>query len=839
MGHVEVAAARGYEPPPGYDEMVAPDGAARPAWTRVKATLLDGDSTVITRSAARIERRLHHPEIGDEDTGPRRWPLDPVPMIIERSDWAAVGRGLAQRAQALDLILADVFGEQRLLRSGMLPTDAILADRDYLRPCVGLRPAGGHHLLIHAANVGRNPEGSFVVLSGHTQNPSGMGETLENREVLASTYPGLIRRVGIEPLRPWFSALRLNLARVAPEGVEDPRIIVLSTEASSVARSEHGYLARTLGYTLAEPADLTVREGRVWIKSVSGLEPVHVILRHFDAQWADSLELRADSSIGIPGLLEAIRRGNVSVVNALGSGLAENPALLPYLDRIIIEVLGEEPLLESAPTWWCGDPAGRSHVLANLDTMVIKPIDNDRGIHTSFGWLLDRFQTEELRERILANPHLFVGQEEQPLSSVPTFVGEALQPMAATVRAFLVSDGEEFRWMDGGLTRVTPMWNREGTATIGGTTDSMTKDTWITSPNEERSWTVRRTLALPQVDLRDSVTSHAAESMYWLGRNIERCDSVIRLVRAVDENLRLWPDLRDEGDGEWIRSTTEMLRRSSGNSTAEPFTVFTDPIQGALTDRSLPQSLVSSLSYLTTGARSVRERLSNDSWRMVTQLESIELQLLTADTDFALELAEAAITPLNAMSGLLLEVMVRDAGWRFLDLGRRVERSLRLCDLLGAVLGTTAGPTVMSPLYETLLAAWECLGAYRRYHRFDIELEAVIAILMTNGDNPRSLRFQVDRMIADLNELPNVEVDGPSLRARVRALGDMIESWSPRTLAQEFGTGAGQHRYDSELARIPLDFSLAVFDVAELVEMGFFAQVGDATIIGSDTIGGR
>jgi uncharacterized circularly permuted ATP-grasp superfamily protein len=382
------------------DEMVDPSGAIRPVWERVHSTLLGSGVGALRRDAARIQRRLHsHGAAFEMTSGDHRgWRLDPVPMVVERAEWAGLGRALVQRARVLEAILADVFGEQRLLRSGLLPIDAIVSHRDYLRPCIGVPPGGGRHLVLHAADVARLPDGSFSVISDRTQAPSGAGYTLENREVLSTTYPELVRTSGVEPLRPWFSALRLTLAEVAPPGVDDPRIVILTPGPLSETYFEHGFLSRALGYTLVEPADLTVRDGHVWLKSVTGLEPVHVILRRQDAEWCDSLELRSDSLLGVPGLVEAARRRNVSIVNPLGSGLTENPALLPYLGAVTRALLDEDPLVESAPTWWCGDPAGRSHVLAHLDHLVIKPV-NRVGAQSTFG-RPDRAQRQELAARI-------------------------------------------------------------------------------------------------------------------------------------------------------------------------------------------------------------------------------------------------------------------------------------------------------------------------------------------------------------------------------------------------------------------------------------------------------
>ena len=833
MSLFELGPAPFYSPPAGRrDEMVDPTGVVRPAWQRVHETLLGAGPEALRRDATRIQRKLDSHgtmfQLNGSEQG--HWALDPIPMVVERAEWARLGRALAQRAKVLELLLADVFGDQRLLRSGILPIDAIVSHRDYLRPCIGVPPGGGRHLTLYAADVGRSADGSFSVISDRTQAPSGVGYALENREVLSASYPDLLRRSGAEPLGPWFSALRLTLAEVAPPGVDDPRVVILTPGPLSETYFEHGFLSRSLGYTLVEPDDLTVRDGHVWLKSITGLEPVHVILRRQNAEWCDSLELRTDSLLGVPGLVEACRRRNVSVVNPLGSGLAENPALLPYLDELTRSLLDEEPLIRSAPTWWCGDPAGRSHVLANLGHLVIKSIDRSIGRRNVFGRLLPAAELDALRSEIEAHPHLFVGQEEQELPTAPTFDDGAIVPRYSVLRSFLVADAGGFSWMDGGLTR-TSADPGEVSMSAGG----VSKDTWIIAPAAEQSWASRRPLQLPQVDLRASVTSSAAESMYWVGRNLERAETVIRLVRSIEQTLSLWPELRDESDGAWMTTVEHAVAAIIDEPINDDgWRASTGVLTDALVDGRRARSLVTTLKFLMSGGRSVRELLSTDAWRMFSELDGLHARLGRVHDDLsgaaeAREVAEMAIAPLSALSGLMMESMVRDPGWRFLDLGRRIERSLLLCQILRASMTDRPAEPVAAPLYETVLAGWECLVAYRRRHRSDIERSAMFALLFTDRSNPRSIRFQLDRMVEDLVDLPDVGAEHDTLRDRVDRLISTVDALDPLLLAES--DHRGRHG-----ALVTLVDALAsqLGDVADLTELGYFAQVGPGTVIGSD-----
>lgn len=814
------------------DEMVDGDGVVRAGWGPLQEHLEREGAPGLRAEQTRIQRRLHSHGATFEVAGEpsRGWPLDPVPLVVDRAEWAALGRALEQRARVLEAVLADVFGEQRLLRSGELPTDAIVVHRDLLRPCIGVVPGGARHLVLHAVDVARRADGAFTVLADRTQAPSGAGYTLENREVLSSTSGELVRRSGVEPLRPWFSVLRRTLAELAPPGVDDPRVVILTPGPLSETYFEHGLLSRTLGYTLVEPADLTVRDGHVFLKSVTGLEPVHVIWRRVDAEWCDSLELRTDSLLGVPGLVEAARRRNVSVVNPLGSGLAENPALAPYLPRLTRLLLGEDPLVEQAPSWWCGDPSSRSHVLSRLDELVLEPIDRGRAQRSTFGRTCNRDQLDDLAARIRAEPHRWVGQEEQPLSTAPSFDGTSIVRRHVVMRAFVVAHDDGYAWMDGALTRSS---DRPEAVTMSR--GAWSKDTWIVAPPSERSWSAGRTISLPQVDLRDSVTSSTASSLYWMGRNHERADVVIRVVGAVDEELRLWPDLREEADGDWVHRVTAAVAALTLEDAAvaqRPSTSLDAVLVGALVDPTHPRGVPTSLHFLLTGARSVRERLSADAARMLGDLELLQPRLADAAPIEARELAEAIVAPLSALAGLMGGSMVRDAGWRFLDLGRRIERSELLCRLLAATITTSEPETVAAPLRETVLAGWDCLGAYRRRHRSDVETSTMLSLLLYDPGNPRSLRFQLARACEDVAALPDRPPIERAMDTPATILERIVATVDAHTPAGLARTGADGRR--DTLADVLRAVSAGLAALEERVELDYVAHVGPGTLLGEE-----
>ena len=402
-------------------------------------------------------------------------------------------------------------------------------------------------------------------------------------------------------------------------------------------------------------------------------------------------------------------------------------------------------------------------------------------------------------------------------------------PRYSVMRSFLVADADGYSWMDGGLTRTAA-----DPGDVSMSTGGVSKDTWVIAPASEQSWTTRRPLQLPQVDLRSSVTSSAAESMYWVGRNLERSETVIRLVRSIEQTLSLWPELRDESDGAWMTTVESAVAAIID----EPINddgrrASTGVLTDALVDGRRARSLATSLRFLMSGGRSVRELLSTDSWRMLSELDGLHSRLGQLPDDLigaaeAREVAEATIAPLSALSGLMMESMVRDPGWRFLDLGRRIERSLLLCQILRAAMTRQPVEPIAAPLYETLLAGWECLVAYRRRHRSDIERPAMFALLFTDQSNPRSIRFQLDRMLEDLADLPDVGGEHDSLRDRVGRAISLMDALDPAPLAR--ADHDGRH---SALTELVDSLAEQLGGLADLTELGYFAQVGPGTVIGS------
>ncbi|PWT84602.1 MAG: hypothetical protein C5B57_04520, partial [Blastocatellia bacterium] len=443
-----------------HDEMVTGSGVLRPhCETFVRSLEALGRHEFASRwdSAKRAirENGVTYNIYGDPQGMDRPWELDMVPLLIAAEDWSHLETAFIQRTRLLNLILADIYGPQRLMRAGMLPPSLVFANAAFLRACHGIRVPGDIYLHLHAVDLARSPDGQWWVLADRTQAPSGAGYALENRMVLLRSLPEAFRDCRVQRLASFFRAQRDTLTMLAPGHQEQPKVVLLTPGPYNETYFEHAYLARYLGFTLVEGGDLTVRDRRVFIKTLEGLQPVDVIFRRLDDSFSDPLELRGDSSLGVAGLVEAARAGHVTVANALGSGVIETPAIMPFLPALCRHLLGEDLLLPSVATWWCGQPAGLQHVLAHLDQLVIKRAFPSESMEPVFGSKLSQREKASLTSKLRARPHDFVGQEQVALSTAPVWHPNKLEPRPLVFRSYTAAAGDSYAVMPGGLTRVS------------------------------------------------------------------------------------------------------------------------------------------------------------------------------------------------------------------------------------------------------------------------------------------------------------------------------------------------------------------------------------------------
>jgi uncharacterized circularly permuted ATP-grasp superfamily protein/uncharacterized alpha-E superfamily protein len=786
--------------PEGFDEFAGPDGTPRSAWAdlvdglpqaaddlasarREVARLLEDDNVTYTPSPASSRSIADPPAeaaVADLEQ-PRPWKLDPLPLVLHDREWATLEAGVVQRAELLDAVLADLYGARRLLARGQLPPAVVLDHEEYLRPVVGAASVVDQRLFMTAADLGRDATGAWKVISDRTQAPSGAGYAMQNRRVVSRVLPELYHAAHLHRLTPFFQAMRVALVESAPSTVEDPRVVVLSPGTRSETAYDQAFVASLLGYPLLEGSDLLVRDGRVWMRVLGKLEQVDVILRRVDSTWMDALELRGGSRLGVTGLLECVRQGTVSVVNTIGSGVLENPALLPFLPELCERLLGEPLRLPSVDTWWCGEEAGRAYVLAHLDDLVVRPVSRGHGRSVVAG-ALSREQRERLVARIQAEPHRFAGQEVLPLSSAPTTDADrGLVRRSVVLRSFAVRSGRSYTVMLGGLARTDDEDSAGRGPLVTAPDGGVAKDVWVVS--SEAAPTSRVAVARSRADEGSAVLPGAASAamvprvlsdLYWFGRYAERAEDLVRLVLACrTASIETDVDVRPG------RALEVLLRALTHVSTTYPgfLALPADPaarraavmpgLRSLMLDRRRPGSVAQALQALTTNAQGVRDQLSEDVWMVLADMERALATLARQPQDQGLHLTEAGervLSGLLALSGIAGENMVRDPGWLLLDAGRGLERALQVLSLLRATLVVSYGPDVDRAVLEAALTSSESIVTFRRRYRGRSGVPAVLELLVVDASNPRSVAYQLQRMLTDLRAIPNTSPTARPLR---------------------------------------------------------------------------
>jgi uncharacterized circularly permuted ATP-grasp superfamily protein/uncharacterized alpha-E superfamily protein len=786
------ASADGYAASAGtYDEMLGPGNEARPHWqtfVRALGGLGLGELSRRWEEAKQLirENGVTYDIYGDPRGLDRPWELDPVPLLIAPAEGKILEPALIQRARLLELILADIYGPQRLLQAGLLPADLVFSHPGFLRPCHGIHLPGNRHLHLYAADLGRSPDGQFWVIADRGQAQAGAGYALENRIVLARMLPDVFRECQVQRLALFFRTVRETLSSIAPHNRDNPRIVLLTPGPYSPTYFEHAYLARYLGYTLVEGGDLTVRDNRVYLKLLGGLQSVDVILRRLEDELCDPLELRGDSLLGIAGLVQAVRAGNVAIANPLGSGMLETPALTPYLPGLCRHLLGEELKMPSVPAWWCGESTGLDHVLVHLPKLILRPTIPRAGFEPIVVEHLSREQRQHLADRIRARPRNYVGQERLALSTTPALTGNRLEPRPMILRAFLAAADGSFMVMPGGLTRVAASADMLVTPMAKG---GGSKDTWVLSSGPVSTFSLLRPTVQP-VELSrggGDLPSRSADNLFWLGRYVERADGMVRLLRGILARLTEKSGVADAPElPVLLRALGEPgqavpLFREHG---AHGLAALESELLALVFDGGRQGSLQFVLSALHRVAGMVRDRLSIDTWRILRSLDlpfagrlAEQLQGRGARDEGreggsphsplaprpsplndgvtlseVLALLDQLVLSLAAFGGLAMESMTRGQAWRFLDMGRRLERALHTLILLRRTLVAVSGSE--GPLLEALLEIADTSMTYRRRYRSSLHTAPVLDLLLADETNPRSLAFQLVALSDHVENLP-------------------------------------------------------------------------------------
>ena len=799
-----------------YDEMLAAPQSPRAHWQPLFEQLAGTSPEALRERVQWVQRQVRENGVtynvyADPEGADRPWELDMLPLILPAAEWAGIESAIKQRATLLNKVLVDVYGEQRLLAEGLLPPALVYGHSGFLRPCRGSKAPGDVMLHMYAADLARSPDGRWWVVDDRTQAPSGAGYALENRLVISRLYADLFRDLRVQRLAGFFATLRDSLAHWAPSDGAAPLTVLVTPGPMNETYFEHTYLARYLGIPLVEGTDLTVRDDKVWLKTLSGLQRVHVILRRLDDDFCDPLELRSDSALGIPGLVQAARRGNVLVANGLGSNLLETGALLGFLPRLCERVLGEPLQMPSVATWWCGEPAALADVVAKLERVVIKGAYSQMRVDPMFGEDLDERGRARVTAMLKARPQMYVAQELVQLSQAPVCDRAQVRASAIGLRVYACASPNGYVVMPGGLTRAaTGTDSRVISMQRGGSS----KDTWVLSTGPVSTFSLLKRETRPQDLVRTglNLSSRVVENLYWFGRDTERCDGMARLLRvALTRVIEEGPAERDKSWG----GIAGMLKFTGifGEKDAPADEVaIARALRAAVVDDTVP-GLAGGLKELLRVASQLRERLSVDNWRTLNQMT----RRLQRDRGRAIPLSETLaeldrdIAAFMTLAGFALDGMTRDTGWRFLSIGRRIERLQFICGLLQQAL---AGPADADLGWVLELA--DSSITYRSRYMARPEWLPVLDLLIRDVHNPRSIYFQLKGLADFVGRIE--DAFGEGIEERMEASVMALEAIDP---------GADLRHGSPRLAALLAEWHDASARLSEQLGLRFFSHVGE------------
>ncbi|MGH8803421.1 MAG: circularly permuted type 2 ATP-grasp protein [Polaromonas sp.] len=720
----------------------------------------------------------------DADGPQRPWSLDLFPLMVSPQDWARIEAGIQQRARLLDRVMADIYGPQELLSKGLLPSALVHAHPGYLRGMHGVRPAGGTYLHIAAFDLAHGPDGRWSVVSQRTQAPSGLGYLLENRLTISLLFPEAFREMKVQRLAASYKALVDGLKAMSPANGSDvdSRVVLLTPGPYNETYFEHAYLARFLGLTLVEGSDLLVRGDRLYLKTLGGLEPVHGVLKRLDDEFLDPLELRSDSTLGVPGLLQAVRAGNVLVVNTPGSAFLESSALLGFLPALSRHLLGETLAMPAPATWWCGEQAVMQDALSQLKNCVIKPTYPGSGMESVIGHTLSRRELDEWAGRIVRRGEDYTVQAYLPLSQTPTWQGERIAPRSAMLRVFAVADGAgSWQVLPGGLARLAGKNENMSSMQHGGSS----ADVWVLGelpgaatsapaghPAGHRAEQPAPFWAMAPLRHRPPVTSRAAENLFWLGRYTERAENSTRLAQLTLQCLG-GDDQNSQPLLAWL--TSMAVGNALVLDTVPPATharrVFERALIANLADTGQAASVGFNLRALKSAASAVRERLSQEQWHVIVRTEADFFHRCEAFSGAApqndqgdggqhapeyspveaLRALESVSGFLAAMTGAQTDRMTRDDGWRLLSIGRLIERLNMLAAAL--VHGFETGAVFDEGGFGAIVALFDSTITFHAQYQQRRDIPALLDLLVLDRDNTRSLGWVVQTLRGRLAKL--------------------------------------------------------------------------------------
>lgn len=760
----------------GFDEMIGPDGTVRPHWDPLVSFVENEAPESLNARSERIQRRIVEngltlDSFADPSKVEQPWHLDLIPLILESQEWQLIEAAMIQRMRLFEALLADLYGPQTVLGDGLLPPAVVFNDPSFLRPLHGIE-FETPRLMFMAVDLARDHSGAWRVLDTHAETIAGHGYALANRVVLADVSARLFRDSNARRISGFYQAAAQELARRT--GLSAPTIAILGPNPDHETYLSHAYIARYLGYLLLEGSDLRVVGDRIFHKTLAGLQSIDLLVRAVEAAKADPLELDPNGFDGPAGLVQAARTNPALIANALGTAIVENRGIAPFLKGISERLIGETPLLPDSPRLWLGDAAARKTFTSDIASYLLRPAfePTARPGHASPGQnvaALDDAAREALLRDVALNGPRYVAETPASFATAPSWSADGLVAKPYALRVFVASSDEGYTVMPGGLALTV----NSGAAVSLAASQADSRDVWVTAkepqgPHYSR-WRISEEESQVQ-RLGSRLPSRVADNLFWLGRYVERADWTMRVLRNAlshgDEDLR--PIRRGEAAESAIDIIVAKGRRPTpqGGEAAPAQTIIPqtleERVEELFSSAGNPYGIRTTFQNIRRVARQSRDRLSIDSWRLLGGLTIERRTGAFRSSDPAVELVErldSRIAELAAFNGLMHENMTRNFGWRFMDLGRRMERAHQMAELLRRLLVVAGDETGETDRLAFLLETADSFMTYRARYRFAPTFPLVLDLLLVDETNPRGIAFQLVEIADHIAELPKASLD--------------------------------------------------------------------------------
>ena len=751
-----------------FDEMVDGRKQCRSEWEAIYAHIEKAGIAGLRAKQAEIDWSLEENGVtynvynDPEGNHKRRWSLDPIPFVITETEWETIKQGLGQRARLFNLMLKDLYGERQLIKENIIPAEVVYAHHGYAPEVYDFGMRADFNLYFYATDMARGPDGSMWIVKDRIQAPSGLGYAIENRLSMNMIAKNLYPSVKSRKLAGFVEKMRGMIHELCGD---DPSMAALLTPGPhNETYFEHAYLSSLLGITLVQGDDLLVKNGALWLKNLSGLTKINTLLRRVDDRFCDPLELRSDSQLGVPGLVEAMRQNHLHMINPIGSALLENIGLNPFMKHACRFLLDEELILPQIATWWCGQKQELDYVTEHLETLIVKKINAGEGTDTFIGKQMTASEREQLRKQMRRNPHLYAAQEEIAFSTAPCFDGKNIVPRNAVIRSFAVRQGEGYSVMNGGLVRVSTIKNALLVSSQKGGTS---KDLWIVGESEEEV-PANPFIPMPRIDasIREIPTLRA-ENLYWHGRYLARVIATTRLVRYTLKQLfNTYSEEEAPNESRYLllKALTHLTMTYPGFLTAQDALKRldnpTEELVSVLKDTSRTGSLSFSLAMLADTNVAIKGLLSIESWKLFDRMQG-EWQRFCRSN---IKHSRAMINELDklhiflmAYKELVEESVFREQGLLLYEIGFKTESVLLFISKARALLCLKHKKPVEYNILEALLNSCESYNAYRAHYKSALQLENVVELMLLNPQFPKSVTYLTQQLLNECAALPKAK----------------------------------------------------------------------------------